>query len=110
METTKYLVYYNEEKQVIGIRPHHFDWKEGQDIQTNGIRTTIFAIFDATENNVELADDMMVSLKKNTPRRGSVQLTRSEYGCSSIRAISKDAWKSFDAELDFVDEVLAKMD
>lgn len=30
MKTTKnFLIYYNEERELIGLREHHFDWEEG---------------------------------------------------------------------------------
>lgn len=50
----KYIIYYNESKNIIGVREHHFDWKEGEDITTDGVKTTIFGIFEGTERNIEL--------------------------------------------------------
>lgn len=36
-----YIVFYNESKEIVGYREHHFDWEEGDTITTNGVKTTI---------------------------------------------------------------------
>lgn len=40
-----YVVFYNESKEIVGYREHHFDWEEGDTITTNGVKTTIFCHF-----------------------------------------------------------------
>lgn len=47
-----YVVFYNESKEIVGYREHHFDWEEGDTITTNGGKTTIFAIFRGTEKEL----------------------------------------------------------
>lgn len=54
-----YVVFYNESKEIVGYREHHFDWEEGDTITTNGVKTTIFAIFRGTEKNLRAASDMI---------------------------------------------------
>lgn len=46
------------EGQEIGHREHHFDWKEGDVITTDGKKTEIYAIVKNTPDNVELLTDM----------------------------------------------------
>lgn len=116
METDKkYLIYYNEQKNIIGIREHHFGWKEGDDVITNGVKTTIFAIFDGTANNEEIAYSMMRTLKRYSRVRTTkrIVLTRDDEGTVGIGLLTRTSckvWKSFDAKLDYVDAMVARMD
>ena len=82
----KHLIYYNESLGIIGVREHHFDWEEGEDIMTNGVKTTIFAIFEGTERNLRLANNMMNALSTRLSRR------------------------TFDAKLDYIDGMLLKFE
>lgn len=125
-ETKKYVVYYNEDKEIIGYREHHFDWEEGDNIKTDGVTTTIFGIFDGTKKNMELAHYMIATLKKHEPHYKSVLyyegVSNFQQLCESIfagnmpqlksetRQTTKKVWKNFDAKLDFVDAVMAEMD
>lgn len=46
------------EGQEIGHREHHYDWKEGDTIVTDGKNTEIYAIVKNTPANVELMYEM----------------------------------------------------
>ncbi len=48
------------EGQEIGHREHHYDWKEGDVITTDGKETEIYAIVKNTPDNVELLQDMFI--------------------------------------------------
>ncbi|SDO12368.1 hypothetical protein SAMN04487900_11054 [Prevotella communis] len=126
METSKkFLVYYNESKNLIGIREHHFDWEEGDDITTNGIRTTIFAIFTGTKQNIEMANWMMRTLRLHQPKKKEVivlddgykytgdwfddMMLQLEHGHRELIDVNRKVWKNFDAQLDFVEEVVNRM-
>ena len=125
-EIKKFLVYYNESRGLIGFREHHFDWEEGDVITTDGVRTTIFGIFDGTEKNLKLASKMIDTLRRYLPKKKwiyvidkGIKLTgdwfedalnimeNSHYELVDVRT---KVWKSFDAELDFVDEVMSEME
>lgn len=125
-QNKKYIVYYNENKELIGYREHHFDWAEGDDIKTDGVTTTIFGIFEGTKKNMQLAHYMIATLKKHEPHYKDVLYFEGVSNitelCDSIvagnmpqikcetRQTTKMVWKNFDAKLDFVDAVLAEMD
>lgn len=122
METTKkFLVYYNESEELIGMREHHFDWKEGDTIVTDGVSTTIFGIFDGTKKNLDLMHEMFDTLRKYLPKKKWVRVLdkgfvktgdpfedmmngwiHSHYELVDVK---KKVWKDFDAQLDFVDSV-----
>ena len=122
METTKkFLVYYNESKELIGMREHHFDWKEGDTITTDGVSTTIFGIFEGTRKNLDLMHKMFDTLRKYQPKKKWVRvlddgfvktgdsfedmmngMIHSHYELVDVK---KKVWKDFDAQLDFVDSV-----
>lgn len=120
----KFLVYYNEVEGVIGIREHNFDWEEGETIRTNGIPTVIFGIFKGTDKNMSLASQMMKTLVKYQPKQRFVRVMDEDFEQtgdlledtlqvvehSHCKLVNTGGWKSFDAQLDFVDAVMAKMD
>lgn len=122
----KMLVYYNEERGIIGLRDHHFDWEEGDEIMTDGIRTVVFGIFAKTDKNIMLAQKMMSILRRYQPRKKMVMvldedfersgdflsdmLSAFEHSHYELRDVRTQVWKSFDAQLDFVEDVLNKMD
>lgn len=125
-EQKEFVVYYNESKNLIGYRERHFDWEEGEDIMTNGVKTTVFGIFDGTDKNMELAHYMIVTLKKHEPHYKRVvyaegvknvadYIAAIEEGripkikCETL-CTTKRVWKDFDAKLDFIDNVMAEMD
>lgn len=122
MTTKKYIIYYNESNNFIGFREHHFDWEEGDDIVCDGIRCTIFAIFEGTEKNLHVASEMIKTIDRYMPRysygvaRGRAAhnvdnlVDAMEEGRLNFVQTRKRTWKNFDAILDFVDEVLNEMD
>ncbi len=130
MKTEKrFLVYYNEGEEVIGLREHHFDWEEGDVITTNGRRTVIFGIFEGTDKNRGLAGWLFRTLRSFLPKKKREKVSNEdhEYNCEcwldeefDFDAIKEERkqfidakrqiWKDFDAELDFIDSILAKME
>lgn len=102
--------------------------EEGEDITTNGVKTTIFGVFDATEKNMELVHIMFATLRKYEPHRRTIvayagvhntnELVNSIHDGSffSMKPVAKTyctnkhVWKDFDAKLDYVDDVMAQMD
>lgn len=117
-----YVVFYNESKEIVGYREHHFDWEEGDTITTNGVKTTIFAIFRGTEKNLRAASDMIKTINKYMPKykqvsilNEGVRLTGDVFDDminvmmnSHLETIQtrKRVWKNFDAMLDFVEHVV----
>ena len=120
----KYIIYYNESKDLIGVREHHFDWQEGEEITTDGVKTTIFGIFEGTERNIELAIATVKTTKKKYPffrehlfpGDDVDEDDEDEVLDAAINQQIRDEfapnykWKDFDAKLDFVDSVMAEMD
>lgn len=117
-----YVVFYNESKEIVGYREHHFDWEEGDTITTNGVKTTIFAIFRGTEKNLRAASDMIKTINQYMPKykqvsilNEGVRLTGDVFDDminvmmnSHLETIQtrKRVWKNFDAMLDFVEHVV----
>lgn len=117
-----YVVFYNESKEIVGYREHHFDWEEGNTITTNGVKTTIFAIFRGTEKNLRAASDMIKTINQYMPKykqvsilNEGVRLTGDVFDDminvmmnSHLETIQtrKRVWKNFDAMLDFVEHVV----
>ena len=117
-----YVVFYNESKEIVGYREHHFDWEEGDTINTNGVKTTIFAIFRGTEKNLRAASDMIKTINQYMPKykqvsilNEGVRLTGDVFDDminvmmnSHLETIQtrKRVWKNFDAMLDFVEHVV----
>lgn len=117
-----YVVFYNESKEIVGYREHHFDWEEGDTITTNGVKTTIFAIFRGTEKNLRAASDMIKAINQYMPKykqvsilNEGVRLTGDVFDDminvmmnSHLETIQtrKRVWKNFDAMLDFVEHVV----
>ena len=117
-----YIVFYNESKEIVGYREHHFDWEEGDTITTNGVKTTIFAIFRGTEKNLRAASDMIKTINQYMPKykqvsilNEGVRLTGDVFDdminvmmSSHLETIQtrKRVWKNFDAMLDFVEHVV----
>ena len=122
----KFLVYYNESRELIGLREHHFDWEEGDTITTNGVSTVIFGIFEGTEKNMSLVKRMFDTLRKYLPKKKQVRvldegfsytgdwfedmMLQLEHSHTELVDVHKKVWKDFDAELDFVDSVFAQME
>lgn len=117
-----YIVFYNESKEIVGYREHHFDWEEGDTITTNGVKTTIFAIFRGTEKNLRAASDMIKTINQYMPKykqvsilNEGVRLTGDVFDDminvmmnSHLETIQtrKRVWKNLDAMLDFVEHVI----
>ena len=117
-----YIVFYNESKEIVGYREHHFDWEEGDTITTNGVKTTIFAIFRGTEKNLRAASDMIKTINQYMPKykqvsilNEGVRLTGDVFDDminvmmnSHLETIQtrKRVWRNFDAMLDFVEHVV----
>lgn len=117
-----YIVFYNESKEIVGYREHLFDWEEGDTITTNGVKTTIFAIFRGTEKNLRAASDMIKTINQYMPKykqvsilNEGVRLTGDVFDDminvmmnSHLETIQtrKRVWKNFDAMLDFVEHVV----
>lgn len=117
-----YVVFYNESKEIVGYREHHFDWEEGDTITTNGVKTTIFSIFRGTEKNLRAASDMIKTINQYMPKykqvsilNEGVRLTGDVFDDminvmmnSHLETIQtrKRVWKNFDAMLDFVEHVV----
>ena len=120
-----YVVFYNESKEIVGYREHHFDWEEGDTITTNGVKTTIFAIFRGTEKNLRAASDMIKTINQYMPKykqvsilNEGVRLTGDVFDDminvmmnSHLETIQtrKRVWKNFDAMLDFVEHVVTEV-
>lgn len=117
-----YIVFYNESKEIVGYREHHFDWEEGDTITTNGVKTTIFAIFRGTEKNLRAASDMIKTINQYMPKYKQVSILNEGVRLSGdvfddminvmmnshLETIQtrKRVWKNFDAMLDFVEHVV----
>lgn len=117
-----YIVFYNESKEIVGYREHHFDWEEGDTITTNGVKTTIFAIFRGTEKNLRAASDMIKTINQYMPKYKQVSILNKGVWLtgdvfddminvmmnSHLETIQtrKRVWKNFDAMLDFVEHVV----
>ena len=127
MKTEKrFLIYYNETEELIGLREHHFDWKEGDVITTNGVKTVIFGIFNGTEKNLSLVKRMFNALRRHLPKKKAVlvlddgyeytgdwledMMLQIEHGHTELIDVRRRVWKSFDAQLDFVDAVFSQME
>lgn len=126
MKTKRFLVYYNEDRELIGMREHHFDWEEGDVITTDGVRTVIFGIFEGTKKNLSLVKSMFNHLRRHLPKKKQVLVLdegfhytgdlfedmrlRIEHGHYEWVDVRRRVWKSFDAQLDFVDAVFAQME
>lgn len=122
----KFLVYYNESRELIGLREHHLDWEEGDTITTDGVSTVIFGIFEGTEKNMSLVKSMFNTLRKYLPKKKQVivldkgfnytgdwfedMMLQLEHSHTELVDVHKKVWKDFDAELDFVDSVFAQME
>ncbi len=124
----RFLVYYNEEQQVIGLREHHFDWEEGQTITTNGMNTVIFGIFEGTDKNLDIMHYMLRYLRSYLPKEKKNKIRSIEdfpmvdgweedtvwniikEHKKEMMGTCKRYWKSFDTQLDFVDSVFTKME
>lgn len=125
-EVKKFLVYYNESRELIGMREHHFDWEEGDTITTDGVSTVIFGIFEGTKKNLSLAHRMFDTLRKYLPKKKEVRVLDEGFvktgdafedmmnallhSHMELVDVHKKVWKDFDAQLDFVDSVFAKME
>lgn len=125
-EVKKFLVYYNESRELIGMREHHFDWEEGDTITTDGVSTVIFGIFEGTKKNLSLAHRMFDTLRKYLPKKKEVRVLDEGFEKTGdafedmmnallhshmeLVDVHKKVWKDFDAQLDFVDSVFAKME
>lgn len=125
-ESKKFLVYYNEDRELIGMREHHFDWEEGDTITTDGVRTVIFGIFEGTEKNMSLVKQMFNTLRRHLPKKKQVLvldegykytgdlfedlMLQIEHSHVELIDVRRRVWKSFDAQLDFVDAVFAQME
>ena len=42
----KLVLYYANDHSIVGWREHHFDWKEGDTIYTDGVRCTIYCVIE----------------------------------------------------------------
>lgn len=125
-ETKRFLVYYNESRELIGMREHHFDWEEGDVITTNGVKTVIFGIFNGTEKNISLVKRMFNALRRHLPKKKAVlvldegyeytddwfknMMLQIEHSHTELIDVRRRVWKSFDAQLDFVDAVFSQME
>ncbi len=127
-EIKKFLVCYNEVSELICLREHHFDWEEGDTITTNGESTMIFGIFEGTDKNLDLAYYMIRFLRNFRTKRmqgrvGAIEAIPVTDGWeedtvydliqqsrSELIDASKNVWKDFDAQLDFIDSVFDKME
>lgn len=126
-ESKKFLVYYNEDRELIGMREHHFDWEEGDTITTDGVRTVIFGIFEGTDKNRTLAGWLFRTLRSFLPKKKRETIVNADYeyvgwwddedeieNLKNVRKqfidTRKQIWKDFDAELDFIDKVFDIMD
>lgn len=125
-EVKKFLVYYNESRELIGMREHHFDWEEGDTITTDGVSTVIFGIFEGTKKNLSLVHRMFDTLRKYLPKKKQVRVLDEGFDRTGdafedmmnamlhshyeLVDVHKKVWKDFDAQLDFVDSVFAEME
>lgn len=124
--TKKFLVYYNEDLELIGMREHHFNWEEGDTITTEGVRSVIFGIFNGTEKNMRLMKSMFNTLRRHLPKKKQVlvldkgfhytgdlledMILQIEHGHYELVDVNRRVWKSFDAQLDFVDAVFSEIE
>ena len=122
----KFLVYYNESRELIGLREHHFDWEEGDTITTDGVSTVIFGIFEGTKKNLSLVHRMFDTLRKYLPKKKQVRVLDEGFDRTGdafedmmnamlhshyeLVDVHKKVWRDFDAQLDFVDSVFAEME
>lgn len=127
MNTPNIAIVYNESENYIGYRPAHSSWEEGDDITTNGIPTTIFAIFRGTHDNLSLAKKMIDTLRAHEPKKKVVTVLKKQPVVTGdlltdllavmeapkermVVDVRRKVWKDFDAKLDFVDEVVCMME
>ena len=125
-EVKKFLVYYNESRELIGMREHHFDWEEGETIITNGVSTVIFGIFEGTRKNLSLMHRMFNTLRRYLPKQKWVRVlddgfrptgdSFSDMFDALIHShmemvdVHKKVWRDFDAQLDYVDSIFAQIE
>ena len=108
------------------MREKHFDWEEGDVITTDGVRTVIFGIFEGTKKNLSLVKSMFNHLRRHLPKKKQVlvldegfnytgdlfedMMMQIEHGHYEWVDVRRRVWKSFDAQLDFVDAVFSQME
>ena len=66
--TKKVVLYFSDEKKVIGTRNHAFNWKAGDTIMTNGVKTEIYVVIPCTRHNIILINGMFKMLNSTTSR------------------------------------------
>lgn len=66
MEVKKLALYYGITREVIGVRQCLHDWKEGDEINTDGAKTVIYAVFDNTRHNLAVITALFKILNTNT--------------------------------------------
>lgn len=97
----KYLFYYSC-NGTIGVREHHFDWKENDVIYSNGVKSTVICVFDGNQHNIRVANDIMKKLKKY--EQVKTKLTFKNGAPAIIE--SRWEWKNSNAKLDFVKQCI----
>ncbi|WP_417032604.1 hypothetical protein [Barnesiella intestinihominis] len=100
----KYLFYITNDGN-IGVREHHFDWKENDKIMTNGSSSRILKVFDGNSHNIMIANKIMKTLNKV----GKIR-TRLGYR-DGMPAIIQSGykWRDANAKLEYVNENLRAM-
>lgn len=95
----KYLFYITNDG-TIGVRKHHFDWKENDKIMTNGSSSRILKVFDGNSHNIMIANKIMKTLNKV----GKIR-TRLGYR-DGMPAIIQSGykWRDANAKLEYVNE------
>lgn len=65
MNNEKMVLCYGVDELMIAVRKQHFDWSEGDVINTDGVKTEVYAVFDYNQENMLEMYRMFAEL--NTP-------------------------------------------
>jgi len=126
MNCKKLILFYGLTAPMIGIREHHYDWKEGDELDFRRAKTEVYAVFDVTHENMLKMYDMFKELNTPTSMKG----LRCYLDCEGILDMPEECslkdwpelqdvlpymmcnkdtrkkrqWKDYDRMLDFMEE------
>lgn len=123
METKRMVLYYGVTEEVIGVRECMFDWKEGDEIVTNGVKTEVYAVFDSTEKNMTAMVEMFLELNTKTamsplrnfdPEYDDLYyfidfLDLMDYMVCNKYTVKKREWSDYEKRLDYMEDCFAKV-
>lgn len=119
---TKLVLCYGIEKPHISVRRCLHDWKEGDVINTDGIKTEIYAVFQGTKANLAIMYHMFLNLNTRTSMKWLKMLLDGEeidddvnkwewpdlsdvldYFKCTKETIKKRIWKDYNKCLDYME-------